>query len=102
MNWNSVRNFAVCLSLAPLIASAAEYPGGATIIPIADGLPKSSFNLKTDAASIFLEKAILFKDNGWFTKDKEVAITARMNINSRKKIGSSTTLTISRVSLLSG
>lgn len=85
------------LSIAVTNATAAEYQGGATIVPISDGLPASSFNLKTDAASIYLEKAILFKDNGWFTKDKEVAVTARMSINSRKKSGSSTTLTISRV-----
>lgn len=77
--------------------AAAEYPGGATIVPISDGLPAGTFNLKTDAASIFLEKAVLFKDNGWFTKDKEVAITAKMSINSRKRSSSSTTLTISRV-----
>ncbi|MCP1457591.1 hypothetical protein [Pseudomonas kilonensis] len=77
--------------------SAEEYQGGATIVPISDGLPASYFNLKTDAASIYLEKAILFKNNGWFTKDKEVAVTARMSINSRKRTGSSTTLTISRV-----
>lgn len=84
------------LSLISHIANAADYPGGATIIQIPDKLPPISFNLKTDAASIYLEKAILFKDNGWFTKDKEVAITARMDINSRKRTSSSTTLTITR------
>lgn len=76
---------------------AADYPGGATIVPISDGLPASAFNLKTDAASIYLEKAVLYKDNGWFTNDKEVAITAKMNINSRRRSGASTSLTISRV-----
>lgn len=85
------------LSTALCHAHAAEYSGGATISPISDGLPATSFSLKTDAVSLYLEKAILFKDNGWFTKDKEVAITARMSINSRKRIGSSSTLTISRV-----
>ena len=84
-------------SLLTTIVSAEEYQGGATIVPISDGLPASSFNIKTDAASIYLEKAILFKNNGWFTKDKEVAVTARMSINSRKRVGSSTTLIISRV-----
>lgn len=75
---------------------AAEYAGGATIAPISDGAPGTAFSLKTDAVSLYLEKAILFKDNGWFTKDKEVAITARMNINSRKRASSSSTLTITR------
>jgi len=75
----------------------AESKSGATIVPVEDGLPSGTFNLKTDAASIYLEKAVLFKNNGWFTNDKEVAITAKMGINSRKKNSSSTTLTISRV-----
>lgn len=93
----TLRLAVAALGLISCIANATDSPGGATIIPISDGLPATSFNLKTDAASIYLEKAILFKDNGWFTKDKEVAITARMAINSRKRTGSSTTLTITRV-----
>ncbi|PZQ37710.1 MAG: hypothetical protein DI560_20365 [Pseudomonas putida] len=90
-------SIAVLLGHLTLVATAAEYSGGAIIVPIIDGPPASSFNLKTDAASIYLEKAILFKNNGWFTRDKQVAITARMSINSRKRAGASSTLTISRV-----
>ena len=60
---------------------ANNFYGGATIVPVSDGLPPSSFNLKTDAASIYLEKAIIHKENGWFTKDKEVAFTAKLIIN---------------------
>jgi hypothetical protein len=98
MNSKLLIKLALALtSIALQCASAADNPGGATIIPIPDGLPTTTFNLKTDAASIFLEKAILYKNNGWFTKDKEVAITARMSINSRKRTGSSSTLTITRV-----
>ena len=70
---------------------------GATIVPIANDLPSGTFDIKTDAASIFLERAVLFKENGWFTKKGRVAITAKMSINSRKRNSSSTTLTISRV-----
>jgi hypothetical protein len=92
-----LRGVIASFSLLVTIASADDYQGGATIVPISDGLPASYFNIKTDAASIYLEKAILFKNNGWFTKDKEVAVTARMSINSRKRVGSSTSLTISRV-----
>lgn len=90
---------ALCLgaSLLGRSALAADVSGGATIVPITGGLPAGSFDIKTDAASIFLERAVLFKENGWFTKDKEVAITAKMSINSRKRNSSSTTLTISRV-----
>jgi len=93
----TLRLAVAAFSLTSFIANAADSPGGATIVPISDGLPTTTFNLKTDAASIYLEKAILFKNNGWFTKDKEVAITARMGINSRKRTGSSTTLTLTRV-----
>ncbi len=90
---------ALCLGTSLLggAASASEASGGATIVPIANDLPSGTFDIKTDAASIFLERAVLFKENGWFTKDKEVAITAKMSINSRKRNSSSTTLTISRV-----
>jgi len=74
-----------------------EYAGGAVIVPIPGGLNTSKFEIKTDAVSVDLEKAILHKENGWFTTDKEVAITARVNINSRKRGGAATTLTVSRV-----
>ena len=98
MNRN-IKHFWVvgCFVMATTVANAAEYQGGAIIVPIAEEITPSPFNLKTDAASIYLEKAILFRNNGWFTEDKEVVITAKMSINSRKKTGSSTTLTISRV-----
>ena len=74
-----------------------EYSDGAAIVPIPDGLNTSKFEIKTDAVSVDLEKAILRKENGWFTDDKEVAITARVNISSRKRGGAATTLTVSRV-----
>jgi hypothetical protein len=89
--------WAIIFLLDTSICVARDYSGGAVIVPIVDGLPSSTFNLKTDAASIYLEKAILYKNNGWFTEDKEIAITAKMSINSRKKDSSATTLTITRV-----
>ncbi len=74
-----------------------KFEGGATIIPLRDGLEGIEFDTRTDAVSIFLEKAILNKANGWLTKDKEVAITAKLNIKSQKRSRTSSTLTISRV-----
>ncbi|AFM24870.1 hypothetical protein [Desulfomonile tiedjei] len=90
----------ICLALVAFVfafANAEEFSGGATILPIDEGLPQSAFNLKTDTASIYLEKAVLFKENGWITRDKEIAVTARMTINSQKKDRTSGSLTISRV-----
>lgn len=93
----TIRYFSSVLLVVSRLALAADYPSGTTIVPIPDGLPTTSFDLKTDAASIYLEKAVLYKDNGWFTKDKQIAITAKVGINSRKKTSSSSTLTITRV-----
>lgn len=87
--------FTIFSILTPAIS--AEYQGGARIVPILESIPSSSFNPATDAVSIYLEKAVLYKENGWFTNDKEVAITARVGISSRKQQGFSTLLTISRV-----
>jgi hypothetical protein len=42
-------------------AFAADFPSGAIIVPISDGLTLQAFNIKTDAASIYLEKAVLYK-----------------------------------------
>lgn len=63
---------ALCLGTSLLggAASASEVSGGATIVPIANDLPSGTFDIKTDAASIFLERAVLFKENGWFTKER--------------------------------
>lgn len=85
------------LSFSCISANADTFSGGATIVPVSDGLPETTFNLKTDTASIYLEKAVLFKENGWFTEDKEVAISARMTINSQKRDRTGGSLTISRV-----
>lgn len=76
---------------------AEQFLGGATIVPVRDGLTNTVFEIKTDAASLYLEKAVLQKENGWFTNDKEVAVTAKLNINSQKKNRTSSTLTICRV-----
>lgn len=99
MNSNFTFRLTVAsLSLILCIANAAAttITGGGTIIPISEVLNATPFDIKTDAASIYLEKAVLFKNNGWFTNDKEVAITARMSINSKKKSGPSNPLTITR------
>lgn len=83
--------------LANTDAFAQKFIGGAAIIPIPGQQTSSAFNLKTDAASIYLEKAVLRKENGWFTNDKEVIISAKMIISSRKKDGASTDLPLTRV-----
>jgi len=89
----------VCIILLSvnLKVFADDYKGGAAIFPISDGLPKSAFNVNTDAASIYLEKATLYKNNGWFTNDKEIAVTGRMTINSQREDRTASSLTISRV-----
>ncbi len=88
---------ALYLVLYTSASVADNFEGGATIIPLRDGLQNTTFEIKTDTASMYLEKAVLHKDNGWFTNDKEVAVTAKLNINSQKKDRTSSTLTISRV-----
>lgn len=89
--------FLFFLSLA-MPVFAQSYSEGGVIVPVADGLPSSTFNLNTDAASIFLEKAIIFRNNGWFTNDKEIAITCKMTINSQKREDrTAASLAISRI-----
>ena len=70
--------------------------GGATIVSIADGHQHVIFNPQ-DALSLYLEKAVFYKKNGWFTNDNEVAITAKMTISSEKRDGATSDLTLSRV-----
>jgi len=63
MNSISILKVIAVLSLLTLTTPvfAEDYSGGATIVPVAENLPQSRFNLKTDAASIYIEKAILIK-----------------------------------------
>lgn len=99
MNSISILKVIAVLSLLTLTTPvfAEDYSGGATIVPVAENLPQSRFNLKTDAASIYIEKAILYKNNGWFTSDKDVVVAAKMTINSQKRDRTSGSLTISRI-----
>src|SRR3989337_2583591 len=59
MNSISILKVIAVLSLLTLTTPvfAEDYSGGATIVPVAENLPQSRFNLKTDAASIYIEKA---------------------------------------------
>ncbi len=99
MRSETILKVIVVLSLMALTTPvfAVDYSGGATIVPVSENLPQFNFNLNTDAASIYLEKAILYKNNGWFTSDKDVAILAKMTINSQKRDRMSSSLTISRI-----
>ena len=79
-------------------AFAEKFPGGGIIVPIKDDIPQRPFNLKTDVASIYLEKAILYKENGWFTDEKSVAIVGKVIINAIKfKDRTASSLEISRI-----
>lgn len=96
-NLSQLVGILVVLLLTTSVVRAQDFTGGARIVPI-HKLPSSTFDPRTDSASIYLEQAILFRKNGWFTQDKEVAVTARMTVNSIKKEDSTAqSLVISRV-----
>jgi hypothetical protein len=81
----------------PIESFPQAYQGGGIIIRVLENLPETTFNIKTDAVSLYLEKAVLYKYNGWFTSDKDIAITAKMSINSQKRDRVASSLSISRI-----
>jgi hypothetical protein len=81
----------------PIESFPQSYQGGGTIIRVLENLPETKFNIKTDAVSLYLEKAVLYKHNGWFTSDKDIAITAKMSVNSQKRDRIASSLAISRI-----
>lgn len=82
----------VCFVIVSGIAQAQL--GGGTIVPIGTTIPIDPL---TDSVSIYLEKAVIFTEGNWFTRDESVAISANVNVRSIKRKSSESPMTFSRV-----
>jgi hypothetical protein len=82
----------LCMNITPCIGYTS---GGGTIIPIKTDSTKT-FNDPNKTISIYLDKSVWNKDSDLFTRDKEIAITAKLEINSIKDNGEKATVLSTR------
>lgn len=111
---NSIAaSICVFLFMISGITTATESGHGGFVIPISSIKEPENKNSSTeqvkfirniiinpdsDRVSIYLEKAILFKNREFFVKDKNAAITAKIEIHSKcKETGEETSINIDKV-----
>jgi hypothetical protein len=88
LRFNMKASILLLTSTFLLIATpvfSKEYPGGARVIEVDDGIPKITFNPKLHSVSLFLEAIKLDKESGWFTQEKEFALTVDVTVESKIK-----------------